>query len=57
MTEEVIVDEKRTVIKIIVVKDGKANEYKKIIYNWGGIYYEKNGEVIEESIFETETKE
>ena len=57
VTEEIIVDEKKKTIRRIVVKNAEANEYKKIIYNWGGIYYEKNGEDIEESVFETETKQ
>ncbi len=56
VTEEITVDEKKKIIRIIVVKDAEANEYKKIIYNWGGVYYEKNGEDIEKYIFETETK-
>ena len=56
VTEEIIVDEKKKIIRIIVVKDTEANEYKKITYNWGGVYYEKNGEDIEKYIFETETK-
>ena len=57
MTEEIIVDEKKKIIRIIVVKDSEANEYKKIIYSWGGVYYKKNGEDIEKYIFETETKQ
>jgi len=56
VTKEIIVDEKKKIIRIIVVKDAEANEYKKIIYSWGGVYYKKNGEDIEKYIFETETK-
>jgi hypothetical protein len=43
-------------IRIIIVLDGKANEYKKINYNWGGIYFKKNDLDISEFKFKQETK-
>ena len=42
--------------RIIVIKDAMANEYKKIIYNWGGVYYKKNDLDISEHKFTNETK-
>jgi membrane protein involved in colicin uptake len=41
-------------IRVIVVKEDRATEYKKFIYNWGS-YYKKNGLDISESVFRTET--
>ena len=42
--------------RIIVVKDATANEYKKITYNWGGVYYKKNDADVSEYTFKNETK-
>ena len=53
---DTIIEENRKIIWVIVVENDKANEYKKITYNWGGVYYEKNNDDIEKHIFETETK-
>jgi len=45
----------RKVQRVIVVKDGKGTEYKKIIYNWG-TFYKKNNIDITEVTFRKETK-
>ena len=55
-TSDTIVEEKRRVIKIVIVKNNQVNEYIKTIYDWGGIYYEKNGEDIKKRVYDTETK-
>jgi hypothetical protein len=34
-----------------------ANEYKKITYNWGGIFYKKNDLDITDGTFKKEAKE
>jgi len=56
ITNDTIVDDKKIVVKVIVVKNNMANEYKKTTYDWGGIYYEKNGEGIKKTVYDTETK-
>lgn len=45
-------------ITIIVVNrgDGFPNEFRKVRWNWGGVYFFKNGESTSKQIFETETK-
>ena len=47
---------KRIIDYVVVVKDGKADEYKKIKYDWGGLYYFKNGKSTSSAIYITETK-
>ncbi len=43
------------VIQIVVVKNGEANMYKKIVWDWGGVYYKKNDSDISQAIFENDT--
>ena len=57
ITRDTTIEDKRSVIRVIIVKNNLANEYKKTIYDWGGIYYEKNGIDIKKEIFESETIE
>ena len=47
---------KRIIDYVVVVKDGKADEYKKIKYDWGGLYFFKNGKSTSSAIYITETK-
>jgi len=55
VTEEVIIEGNKKIIRRIVVYKGSADEYKKIIYPWG-VYYKKNGDTdLTEHIFEIET--
>lgn len=44
-------------ITIVVVNrgDGFPNEYRRVKWNWGGLYYFKNGESTSKQIFEQET--
>lgn len=56
ITEEIYDEPSRKVIRIIVNDGTYANEYKKIIYNWGGVYYFKNNASITESVFNMKTK-
>lgn len=55
ITEEIQVEGGKKVTRIIVVKDGKANEYKKEVYSWA-TYYKKNNKTIPRYLFESETK-
>jgi hypothetical protein len=43
-------------LRIVIVASGKATEYKKIVYNYGGVFCKKNGIDISESTFKQETK-
>lgn len=42
--------------RIIIVKGGKADEYKKIVYNYGGVFWQKNNVQISEVKYKLETK-
>ena len=55
ITEELEVSGGKKVTRIIVVEDGKANEYKKEVFSWA-TYYRKNNEIIPKYVFENETK-
>ena len=55
VTEEIIVEGNKKIIRRIVVYEGNANEYKKIIYPYG-VFYKKNGTIdLTEHTFEVET--
>jgi hypothetical protein len=56
ITEEIEVTGSKKVTRIIVVKDGKANEYKKEVFSWA-TYYKKNNKTIPRYVFENETKQ
>jgi len=55
VTEEIIVEGNKKIIRRIVVKGTRASEYKKIIYAWA-TYYKKNGVDISKHTFDMETK-
>ena len=56
VTEESFEEGDAYVIKRIVVRGEDYNEYQKIYYKWGGIFYKKNGESTTEVIWNNETK-
>ena len=56
ITWEEIKEPKRTITRAIVVHGEQADEFKKIRYNWGGIYYFKNGQSITQGLFQQGTK-
>ena len=45
----------KTTITRIVVQNGGGTEYQKVIHNWGGVYYFKNGKSTTERVWLTET--
>ena len=55
ITEEIEVDGGKKTTRIIVVKDGVANEYKMEVFSWA-TYYKKNNKTIPRSTFVSETK-
>ncbi|MBN2669313.1 MAG: hypothetical protein JXR60_08790 [Bacteroidales bacterium] len=46
----------KKVRRVIVVKDGLADEYREVKQPWGATYYFKNGKSVARSIFFTETQ-
>jgi len=46
----------KTIITRVIVSEGKGNEYKKVIHNWGGIFYFKNGTAVPERVWKQETE-
>ncbi|MCX7955094.1 MAG: hypothetical protein N3A01_07890, partial [Bacteroidales bacterium] len=56
ITEENYEDNTKKIKRIIVNKNGVANEYREVIHSWGGVYYFKNGQSISKSLFSIETK-
>ncbi|MBN8703443.1 MAG: hypothetical protein J0M08_10280 [Bacteroidetes bacterium] len=56
VTEEESQEGTSKVIKRVVVKGDNVNIYLKKMWNWGGVYYFKDGVPITQQIFETETR-
>lgn len=54
ITEETIKETNRTIYRTVVKKDGAANNYQKVAYNWGGVFYFKNDNVMTELSFKQE---
>ena len=52
---ETFSDANKQIIYVTVVSDKKVNVYRKVIWNWGAVYYFKNSENISKSIFFEET--
>ena len=46
----------KAITQVILVSEGRGIEYQEIKYNWGGVYYFRNGDPITKLIFDKETK-
>ena len=46
----------KTTTRIVVVEDGRGDEYKKEVYSYGAVFYFKNKKKVDESTFTRETK-
>jgi Skp family chaperone for outer membrane proteins len=57
ITVENTVASNAKITRIIIVKDREANEYKKIVMNYGAVFFKKNDADITESVFKMETKD
>jgi len=55
-TEEIYTEGNKTITKRIVVLNNLGNEYKKVVHNWGGVFYFKNGEAVTERVWIQETE-
>lgn len=56
VTEEVTKEGNKTITKRIVVANNLGNEYKKVVHDWGGVFYFKNGEAVTERVWIQETE-
>jgi hypothetical protein len=56
VTETIEKEGNRTVTTRIFVADGKGSEYKKVVHDWGGVFYFKNGEAVTERVWKSETE-
>ena len=56
VTEESYEQGDSYIIKRTVVNENGINEYEKIFFKWGGVYYKKNGVDITDVIWNSETK-
>jgi len=55
ITETVTEEGNKIITKRVVVHDGKGDEYKKVVHNWGGIFFFKNGNAVTERVWDQET--
>lgn len=56
ITENVSKEGNKLIITRVVVKDTIGNEYKKVVHDWGGVFYFKNGEAVTERVWTQETE-
>lgn len=56
ITEEVSTEGNKTIVKRIVVREGRGNEYKRVEHGWGGVFYFKNGDAVTERVWKSETE-
>lgn len=56
VTEEVTREGNKTITKRIVVENNLGNEYKKVVHDWGGVFFFKNGEAVTERVWLKETE-
>ncbi|MCF8461523.1 MAG: hypothetical protein K9G46_12425 [Flavobacteriales bacterium] len=56
-TEETIEEVNRTIKQITIQREHMTYKYKKIVYNWGGVYFFRDEDSITEGVFKLETTE
>ncbi|MBD80162.1 MAG: hypothetical protein CL840_14710 [Crocinitomicaceae bacterium] len=54
LTEETYTEGSKTIVRRIIVDGDIGVEYKKIIHNWGGVYYFKNGNAVNHFVWQKE---
>ena len=57
ITLEVYKEEFQTTNRYIVIRDGKANEYREVIHSWGGKDYSLNDKATNSMYFKQQTKQ
>lgn len=56
VTEETYAEGNKTIVKRVVVRDGKGNEYKRVEHSWGGVFFFKNGDAVTDRVWKSETE-
>lgn len=56
VTEETFTEGNKTIVKRVVVRDGKGNEYKRVEHSWGGVFFFKNGDAVTDRVWKSETE-
>ncbi len=54
ITETITKEGNKTITKRIIVKEGSGDEYKKVVHDWGGVFYFKNGDAVTERVWKQE---
>lgn len=52
ITEESMVKDNRDITRIIVNREGIADDFQRVKWHWGGVYYFKNGESTSKRIYD-----
>jgi hypothetical protein len=55
ITETVSEEGNKVITTRVVVRDGHGDEYKKVVHNWGGVFFFKNGDAVTERVWNQET--
>jgi len=55
ITETITEEGNKVITTRVVVRDGKGDRYKKVVHNWGGVFYFKNGDAVTERVWNQET--
>lgn len=55
ITETVSEEGNKVITTRVVVREGRGDEYKKVVHNWGGIFFFKNGDAVTERVWNQET--
>lgn len=56
ITELISKEGNKTITTRVLVSGEKGDEYKKVVHNWGGIFYFKNGIAVPERVWKQETE-
>ena len=55
-TEEIITEDNRTITQVTIIRERMTYVYKKVVYNWGGVYYFRDDNSITNAVFKLESK-
>jgi hypothetical protein len=56
LSEETITENNRVLYRTVIKKSITQDVFYKIVYNWGGVFYFKNGQSMSEANYNTELK-
>jgi tetratricopeptide (TPR) repeat protein len=56
VTKEVYPDISQTTTRYVVIRNGEVNEFREIVYKWGGVQYKYNGKPTNELYFNSQVK-